>query len=126
MINRFKSAFSFLENDEENDLINSIDGVMTKKDDNKKTNKRTHAGEGDTDSDSESDDEEIIKTQIAKKKKQAKNDDDVEDDGKFEVVPANDTKLSAYELSVGEMLVNSKKKKGELIDESFNRYLLII
>jgi hypothetical protein len=34
-------------------------------------------------------------------------------------------KLSPEELAIGEMIVNSKKVKNQLIDDSFNRFVFI-
>ena len=52
----------------------------------------------------------------------------LKEDGGFEVVPAKAKKnklpvLTPEELAVGQMLVTSKKRRRDLMDEAWNRYM---
>ncbi|KAK6190612.1 hypothetical protein SNE40_002440 [Patella caerulea] len=46
----------------------------------------------------------------------------VKNDG-FEVVPAEDLKLDAVGLAIGAKMVSSRKKKRDIIDDSYHRYM---
>lgn len=87
----------------------------------KKNKKRKSKNDSSSDDDSE-EENKLNEKQKIKAKKSKQNDEDLDDKKGFEIVPENKSLLTAHELALGEMIVNSKKKRSELIDDAYNRY----
>ncbi len=100
--------------------MNSIDLNET----NGKRKKGKHAidnkDDDDDDDDDEDEDEDTKLKRAENKKKLAKfkqeDDEEEENERKKKLV-----KLTPEELALGEVMINSKKSKGQLIDDSFNK-----
>jgi len=120
-----KDAFDFLRDDgeeENSELLKYIEQEdileetkMEKKAKAKKPKFSEFSIEPEIKSDSDSDDDGV---DFPSKQKKMRTEGS--NKSGFEEVPQ--TKLNPEELALGEMMVNSKKTKNELIDESYNRY----
>jgi hypothetical protein len=116
------------------DILNSLAGDDTDavvKHKATKASKKSQKQPDTFDSSYDSDDSvnDGIEIQNFKKRKAQKlldNDDEAKkENGKVEIVPQQRINLSSYELALGDLMVNSKKKKFELIDDSYHRYTII-
>lgn len=72
----------------------------------------------DTGSDSDYDESEFINREKLQKSKKSKI-----KSGDFEVVPADGPKLGPEGLAIGAAMVQSRKRKRDIIDDAYNRYM---
>jgi hypothetical protein len=118
-----------LENEDlDAEILNDINGDTSESSKKTKPNKKNSKAEKHTETPYDSDDSENDGAEIQNfKKRKAQKALDNEDDeklhnGKVEIVPQQKIDLSSYELALGDLMVNSKKKRLDLIDDSYHRY----
>eukprot|EP00111_Clytia_hemisphaerica_P024401 TCONS_00071996-protein len=105
-----------------------VESVKTSKESSKKENGKTHQDEEDRneedtsdESSSDEDDGDIDDRSIVQGKEQDKQDRQKKKDG-FEIAPVNHGTLGPEALAIGAAIATSRKRKRDIVDDSFNRY----
>ena len=109
------------EGGQSDDEIDEVDDSCDEEDTNSSSSSSSEDGDDD---DSEEEEMLIAKAKAAAKKNGELSSAERKDNGTFEVVPANQQirKLDPEGLAIGALMVQSKKKREDLIDSGYNRW----
>lgn len=115
-----KDAFDFLKdtNEIDSNLLNSIEFNEDSNDKRKKRSIKKEDSDDEDDDENEDEETKMKRAEIKKKLAQFKKEDDEEEENekKKKLI-----KLTPEELALGEVMINSKKSRNQLIDDSFNK-----